>query len=479
MDKSNRSPNILFLFSDQFNARCLSCADHPDVKTPNLDRLAEEGFRFENAYAQSPICTPSRISYLSGLYPSTHGYHGLYGREPEQSLTSMFRYFKEMGYRTGALGKLHTPRYWIERDCQFVYDEFIEYPKYLEGAGLYDENDNRRFTGWRDGEASTIPFEHSCEVALAKQAVRFICNQGEPADRGDPNAPWFAWVSFARPHSPITPSEPYASMYYALESITLPPSADPDVIAKQPDRIREVPRTKKPPQLSEVEKILAAYLGLVSQVDYGVGLVLEELEKQGILDDTIIVFASDHGDYAGEHGLWSKIGGISSRAITRVPLILRLPGKQGGGEVIKGMVEAIDLFPSLCELAKLPIPDHVQGISFSPLLENPDQTIRDSALTENAYRKAIATPRWRYVANTGAQPDELYDQLNDPWEVNNLIDDPEYLDVSRRLLRQLLSRVATARRPVTLFDDGDWRHEYDRDGRTLVPMSYNATDTHL
>jgi arylsulfatase len=479
MERAGKKPNILFLFSDQFNARCLSCAGHPDVRTPNLDRLAGEGYRFENAYAQSPICTPSRISFLSGLYPSTHGYHGLYGREPAQSLTSMFRYFKEMGYRTGALGKLHTPRYWIERDSQFIYDEFIEYPKYLEGAGLYEQNDNRRFTGWRDGEASAIPLEHSCEVALAKQAMRFFHNQGEPADRGDPNAPWFAWVSFARPHSPITPSEPYASMYYSLESITLPPSADPEIIARQPHRIRQVPRTKKAPQPGEVEKMLAAYMGLVSQVDYGIGLILEELERQGILEDTIVVFSADHGDYAGEHGLWSKIGGISSRAITRIPLILCLPGNKTNGNVVEEIVESIDLFPTLCDLAEIPLPDHLQGSSFLPLLNNPEASIRESALTENAYSKAIATKQWRYVANAGGRPDELYDTLYDPWETNNLIDDPDYATVARDLLRLLLARTVQAQRPVTMFNNSKWRHLYDRDGRVPDPLPYDDSDTHI
>ncbi len=138
-----KKPNILFLFSDQHNARCMSCAGHPDVRTPNIDRLAAEGVRFENAYANNPICTPSRISYLSGLYPSTHGYYALYGPPPTSSMTNLFKYFRCNGYRTGALGKLHTPRYWIESDCQFVYDEFVEFPKYLEGAGLYELNDNR------------------------------------------------------------------------------------------------------------------------------------------------------------------------------------------------------------------------------------------------------------------------------------------------------------------------------------------------
>ena len=474
---STEKPNILFLFSDQFNAGCLSCADHPDVKTPNLDRLASEGIRFENAYAQSPICTPSRMSFLSGLYPSTHGYYGLYGKEPEQKMTNMFEYFSEHGYRTGALGKLHTPRYWIERHCQFVYDEFIEYPKYLESAGLYEQNDNRRFTGWKDGQTSEIPLETSCEVALAQQTIRFIHNQGEPADRGEDENPWFAWVSFSRPHSPLTPSEPFASMY-PPNTVTLPPSADPEVLASQPHRIREVPRTHQPPADGEIEVMLSAYLGLVSQVDYGIGLILDELEEQGMLDDTIIVFTSDHGDYAGEHGLWSKMGGISSRAITRIPMIITHP-ELTEQAVSDSIIESIDLFPTLCELSQIPIPDHIQGTSFRPILEDSTLSIRESALTENVYRKAIATQEWRYITNTGNQPDELYNIINDPWEMNNIIDHPNHQQIVYDLLRRLLKRIAEARRPVTMFDGGKWSHAYDRDGRTANYLPYESSDTHL
>lgn len=479
MNLTNRAPNILFLFCDQLNARCLSSAGHPDVSTPNLDRLAKKGVRFENAYTQSPVCTPSRVSFLSGLYPSTHGYYGLYGREPDQSMTSMFAYYKEQGYRTGALGKLHTPRYWIEKDCQFVYDEFVEHPKYLEGAGLYEANDNRPFNGNRNGEPSALPLEHSCEVVLAKQTVRFLRNQGEPADRGANDAPWFAWISFARPHSPLTPSEPFASMYLA-ETVTLPPSADESVIETQPNRIRIVPGTKQAPNPGDVEKMLAAYLGLVSQVDYGIGLILDELEASGELDNTIIVFSADHGDYAGEHGLWSKHGGISSRAITRIPMIVRLPaGNIEDGRVNHEIIEAIDVFPTICDLADMPMPDHLQGKSFASLIGENPQPVRESALTENAHRKALATKDWRYVANIEDQPDELYDQINDPWEISNLIDDPEYADVAHSMLRRLLSRVAQAQRPINTMDYGSWRHVYDCDGRVPEPHPHGRDEKHL
>jgi len=470
---STHRPNILFLFADQLNARCMSCAGHPDVQTPHLDRLASEGVRFANAYAQSPLCTPSRICYLSSLYPSTHGYYGLYGREPTQNMTSMFRYFKEQGYRTGALGKLHTPRYWVERDCQFVYDEFIEHPKYLEAVGLYDKNDNRQFVPGRDGKSSLLPLEHSCEVVLAKQARRFFRNEGEPNDRGDSNAPWMAWVSFARPHSPTTPSEPYASMY-PPESLTLPGNAIPAMREEQANRIRELPGHVPLPDEEGLRKRLGAYLGLVSQVDYGIGLVLKELEQRQELDNTIIVFANDHGDYAGEFGLWSKIGGISTRAITRVVMMVRFPEKVRAAQVRDEIVETVDLFPTLCELAGLEIPDHVQGKSFVPLLHEDPQPIRESALTENARRKALATKRWRFVANIDGQQDELYDQENDPWELDNCAGKPAYAEVLYKMQRDLLDRLARAQRPITMVSHS-WHHEYDRDGR-VKPDLLSRTD---
>jgi len=461
-------PNILILYSDQLNARCLSCAGHPDAKTPHLDALAASGVRFSNAFVQNSICTPSRMSFLCGLYPSTHGYYGLYGREPAESLTSLFRYFGRHGYRTGALGKLHTPRYWIERDCQFVYDEFIEFPKYLEGAGLYESNDNRRFTGWKDGEASALPLEHSCEAALAKQTVRFIENLGEPGDRGDSEAPWLAWVSFSRPHSPITPSEPYASMYDP-EELTLPPSANPEACTGQAKWSRAILGSDKaaPPE-PLLRRVLAAYLGVTSQTDWGVGRIMQHLEQTGRIENTIVVFATDHGDYAGEFGLWSKTGGIRSSAITRTPLIVSSPGRVERDVATDEMAESVDVFPTLCELAGVEVPNHLQGLSLAPLLGPRPQAVRDSALTENALRKALTTKRWRYLLNIEGEPDELYDREADPWEMHNLANSPDHADVLSGLRRTLLQRLAAARRPVTSFDAAAWRHDYDIDGRSTL-----------
>jgi len=452
-------PNILFLFCDELNANFMSCAGHPQVKTPNIDRLAKEGIRFTNAWANNPICTPSRMSFLSGLYPSTHGYYGLYGHAPMEPITSMFSYFEKLGYRTGALGKLHTPRYWIEQHCQFVYDEFIEHPKYLEAVGLYEQNDNRHNyngNGNRNGETSFLPLEHSCEVVLAKQAIRFMRNEGEPQDRGDKTAPWFAWVSFARPHEPVTPSEPFASMY-PPGTLELPPVSDREsrIVLKKRERISN----------DELRKMVSKYTGLVSQVDYGIGIVLKELENSGELDNTVIVFSSDHGDYAGEHGLYGKTGGISYRAISRIPMIFRLPACQYGQSAKNAIMESVDLFPTLCQLAGAGIPNTVQGISQYDVICGRVSKVRDSALTENPYRKALATDEWRYIANLAGEDDELYNIKEDPRELNNLIRDTSCADIAARLLRQLFDRVARARKPVATLNGGWHKQAYDLDGR--------------
>lgn len=435
----------------------MSCAGHPDVQTPHLDRLAHEGSRFTHAYANNPICTPSRMSFLSGMYPSTHGYYGLYGQEPQHSLTSMFKHYKEQGYRTGALGKLHTPRYWVEKDCQFVYDEFVEHPTYLEGAGLYDVNDNRPFTGNRDGQTSHLPLEHSCEVALAKQTLRFMNNEGEPKDRGRAEDPWFAWVSFSRPHQPYTPSEPFASMY-DHDRISLPPISESEKgdILSQRSQIQE----------TELRKMVSAYYGLVSQIDYAIGMILDALEQRGELKNTVIVYTSDHGDYAGEHGLMEKKGGISYQAITRIPFIVRYPGQQAKGTVYNELIESVDVFPTLCELSGMDSPHTLQGISLLPILNGQEQDLRKDAYTENPYRKALATKQWRYVANLhGQQDDELYDLQEDPWELHNKIHDSKYEPIRQQMLRKLLDRSVRASKPSTTIN-GNWHdHVYDEDGR--------------
>jgi arylsulfatase A-like enzyme len=259
---------------------------------------------------------------------------------------------------------------------------------------------------------------------------------------------------------------------YTPQDLTLPPSADPEQWTNKAEWSRMPPHRTEAPDEDDLQNILSKYFGLVSQTDWGIGQILDELEARDELENTLVVFTTDHGDYAGEFGLWSKIGGIRSRAITRIPIFISYPRHVNAGTVCSEMAESIDVFPTLCELAGLPIPDHVQGTSLLPLLGDDPQPVREDALTENAFRKALATKRWRYMANLENQKDELYDLDNDPWELHNLIDDPTCADIASRLQRRLLQRVIEARKPITHFDGMGWHHGYDRDGRSDLKHVY-------
>jgi len=459
--QESRRPNVLFIMSDQHNARRLSCAGDEEAATPNLDRLAEEGVRFENAYCNNPICTPSRMSYLSSLYPSTHGYYGLGGPEPRHPITNLFSWFRAHGYRTGALGKLHTPRYWIERSCHVVYHEEIEHPRRLASIGLGDANDNSGDA--RIAGPSKLPYEHSFEATLAQEAIRFL---GPASGDKKPRAPkpWLAWVSFHRPHQPYTPSEPFASRI-TPDSVKLPPVSSDETpkIVERREKLGE----------ETLRRELSSYLNLIGQVDHAIGTVIEALEERGLLDDTIIVYACDHGEFAGEHGLMEKRDGISYRAITRVPLIARYPRGIVRGKVSEALVESVDLFPTLCSLAGLPTPSTTQGHDLSGLLgregADPVDALRSHALTENCYRKALTDGRYRLVANLEDERDELYDLQEDPWELKNVIDDEAYSRVAAEMQRQLLRHLVRARRPITGFS-GSWSEDFggDEDGRLDV-----------
>ena len=455
-------PNILFLFSDQHNARRLSSAGCDQASTPNLDRLAREGVRFENAYCNNPICTPSRMSFLSSLYPSTHGYYGLGGPEPRHRITNLFSWFRDRGYRTGALGKLHTPRGWVERSCDTVYDQDVEHPRAMERLGLGDVNDNRgdgRISG-----PSKLPYEHSLEATLAQAAIRFFDASGEGGQDANASRPWLAWASFHRPHQPYTPSEPFASRV-TPDSVKLPPVSN--------DETPKIVERRRALGDETLRRELSSYLGLVAQVDHAVGALLEALEERELLDDTVVIYASDHGDFAGEHGLMEKRDGISYRAVTRVPMIVRYPGSVVGGKVSEALVESVDVFPTLCALAGLPVPAMTQGCDLSGLLRreeaDPVDAVRSHVLTENCYRKALTDGRYRYVANLEDERDELYDLAEDPWELRNVIDDDARSSVAAGMQRQLVRHLVRARRPVTGFS-GSWRGDFraDEDGRLDV-----------
>lgn len=465
-------PNIVFLFSDQHNAKVLGHEGHPDVKTPHLDRLAAEGVRFRNAIAQNPICTPSRVSFLSGQYCHNHGYYGLSGTNPG-GLPCILEHFRSNGYRTSAVGKIHGPEYWVED----AVDNFHEtagcsaggrskkYEAFLESCGklALEEHGGLPEFGKRgvqsmEGRASSLSFDESQEGWIAAETIDFM--EGAHCE----SRPFFAFASFPRPHQCTAPSEPFWSMYDEAR-LTLPPNADYDLAAagKSPHLRRAAAHWRKAdwalikPKTFEAarRRKLHGYLAAITQVDHAVGRILAWLEAKGLAENTLVVYSCDHGDYACEHSNMEKAPGICSDAITRIPMLWRWKGHLKAGHAPCELVESVDVVNTLCDLAGLEPLETADGISLRPLLEGGKGEVHGVAVTEFAWSKSVRKGKHRFVwypkamfpAEYPTGFGELYDLEEDPYEMKNLYFDAASKSTVDELTRDLLDWLVTTTRP--------------------------------
>lgn len=499
---SNR-PNVLFILSDQHNAKCMGVEGHDLVRTPHLDRLASEGVRFTNAITQSPICTPARVSILSGQYPHNHGH---YGTPPDSGLApcalpTLPGHLRANGYRTAVVGKVHCPYNWIEPECDDYLGacadteyppgtEMSHYDRYLEARGLLPLRDDDRLPeqhpvrSWRskDGRPSNLEYRDSVEGWCVNETRRLIDEYGDQ--------PWFIQVGLPRPHQIYTPAKQFWEMY--PEDVPMPPSADADLTLKPP----HVRRTRK----EHVESIsvtecffgpkgdyeafrrrkLRGYYGMITQTDHAVGELLGFLRQKDLDDDTIVVYTSDHGEYACEFGLLEKAPGISGDAVTRVPHIWRWPGHVEAGCVSDGIVEScVDLSATIIGLLGAPEFATGDGRDISPLLRGEDVEIHRVGVTEFAWSKSIRKGSWRYVhyvpqmftdERSDSPVGELYDLASDPWEMNNRFYDPACRDKVAEMRAELLNWLITTTRVVTttpavMSADIENTHRRDGDGR--------------
>lgn len=489
-----KQPNVLFIISDQHNAKVLGHKDHPDVQTPNLDRMAAEGVRFDNAISQNPICTPSRVSYLSGQYCHNHGYYGLSGPNPE-NLPGILGHFRNAGYRTSAIGKIHCPEYWVEDQCDTFHEtckcsiggRSSQYKKFLEERGKLELEDHIKMSEFgeagrqsMEGRPSPLGFEESQEGWIADQTIRFMEQCMEDGE------PFFAHASLPRPHQCTSPSAPFWEMYEDME-LTLPPNADYEMTDKAPhfkaqaEWWREADWTLMEPhgfQAGRMRK-LRGYLGAVSQVDHAVGLMLEWLRENGLAENTIVVYGADHGDYATEHGIMEKAPGICSDAITRIPYIWHWPGHFAEGHAAEEIVETVDMAPTLASLAGLRHLESFDGQELTNLLQGQHEDVHKVGVTEFAWSKSIRKGRYRMVSYPPEMfedeyPDgfgELYDLEEDPWEMTNLYFDDEYQDVVHELQKDLNEWLVTTSRPTTVLSAPNWNspHSTTRYGHTVGP----------
>jgi arylsulfatase len=467
-----RRPNVLWICTDQQRFDTLGCYGNRWVRTPHIDRLAGRGTRFEYAFCQNPLCTPSRASFLTGRYPRTSR-----ARQNGQSIPAdavlVTRLLADAGYLCGLAGKLHlsacapsvSPT--TERRIDDGYAEFhwSHHPDRDWSAGDYNEWLRER--GWDHGR---VPFRESPYVQTSMPAENHQttwCNQKAidfiEARKGS-GRPWLFSVNCFDPHHPFDPPEEFLRRYLdRLDEIPLP-NYVPGELEQKPLAQRTYHRGAYGGQpglypfvgmaTDDHRLIRAAYWAMCDLIDVQVGRLLEALERNGIAEETLVIFMSDHGELLGDHGIYLK-GPFFYEPAVRVPLIVSCPGRVVAGRSARALVELVDLAPTLLEAAGLPPHPGMQGRSLWPMLTGrADDRHRDDVYCEHygtthhqpgqepAYATMVRTGRHKLVAWHGKRTGELYDLDKDATEARNLWDEPDAAWLKLELLQRMCDRMA-------------------------------------
>jgi len=452
--QQNKKPNILFIISDDLTATAVSSYENKACNTPNIDKLASEGIRYTRAYTQYPVCGPSRASLMSGYYPSatrTYGY--VSGREnigPERKTWSQL--FKENGYYTARVSKIFHMGVPIdiENGSNGTDDE-----------ASWTERFNSQGPEWKaEGEAElvqgnptgTLPRKGGNVMTIVKaEGDDLVHSDGKTAQKAielikkHKNEPFFLAVGFVRPHVPFVAPKNYFEPY-PYQKILMPKKVEGDWNDIPKRGINYVTSINGQMSSDQEKKAVAAYYASVSYMDAQVGKVLNALKEEGLEDNTIIIFTSDHGFHLGEHSFWMKVS-LHEESV-RVPMIIKVPGKKPA--VCNSFVELLDLYPTIAELAGIETSKHLQGKSLAKTIENPNHEVRKIAFSVSQGGKTflLRTEKWAYIqydedAKSGI---ELFDMDNDPKQFTNLADKPAYdqtVSFFQKELRKKLIKVRT------------------------------------
>lgn len=481
-NSSQKLPNILVLFSDQHNKHVMGFENHPDVKTPNLDKLADESFVFDRAYCTVGICAPARSSLMTGIYPRTLGLLSNSERtDVMQEVVSLPSYLKKNGYKTYAFGKRHTvlavdegwdvhkshmcsespeDNYvkWIGEQGygkEFAKDWSAEFGR---GAKCSEEFDAKIPTADLGTRISALPDGYTMEAYTTLHTIDMI------QKHAGSDKPFFCWATFYRPHQPYTPLKKYMDMYDVSSWGT--GTAKGDKIMK-PESFYE-PSENLPPLLQsqrnggnkvwnmdkafEDEQLwrnyIGAYYALVTEIDFYIGEIIDALEKSGMKDETIIIYTSDHGDFVGNHGMVEKaaMGQNVYEDILNIPLIIRYPG-QSKSEKKYELVSQVDIMPTILEMIGLKADDFnhpIQGKSLHKLMQDNVAFNRGYIVSESWSQAAIISENYKLGMMLDPTDfrrkfdyrdfgDMFFDRSVDPLEIHNGIDDANYKDQIRLL----------------------------------------------
>ncbi|OGS22289.1 MAG: hypothetical protein A2252_06930 [Elusimicrobia bacterium RIFOXYA2_FULL_39_19] len=469
-----KKPNILFIITDQWRYDGLGVNGNKTCKTPNLDKLAQEGINFTHAFTTTSLCTPARASLFTGRYPHNHGLlNNTHERDavslelPKTEVT-LAQIIKKEGYKTSYVGKWHVGRDLMPDKWGFDIhcgseDDFTPYENYrknfiktnetklsaediVSGTKTDPKVKSALKCKWMlDKDESTVcgtdpvPVEGTATHFRTNLALEQLDKLNKITD------PFCLFVSYFGPHYPSIIPEPFASMY------------DPEQIPEVPNfkddfKNKSYVHHKKLQQWGvekftwkDWQKYIAFYWGYISFLDYEIGRILDRLKENGMDKETIVIFTTDHGDFAGSHRQFNK-GPLMYDETYRIPLIIKWPEKTKAGSVSDSFVRILDLMPTILESAGAEIPGNIDGRSIVPILEGkvpqdwPQEVFCEQHGDELGLysQRMIRTREYKYVYNV-EDKDEMYDLVEDPYELNNCADDPQYKDTRINLEKKLLS----------------------------------------
>lgn len=436
-----RRPNVLLIYTDQQRWDTLSWAGQDAVATPNLDALAAMGARMDACFVQNPVCAPSRASFLSGQYCSSLRI-GTNGVQFPQEIPTLPSILHAYGYTTANIGKLHFQPHarrdhrdpaltygfdlMIQSDEPGCYDD--AYTKWVECVAPEQLGDVRTRIppaavvwgkkGYSDQPRNTHePYVFAADADLTHTA--FVTSQVcDFLRRQDKNTPYFAIAGYYAPHPPLNPPQEYLDRV-DRSKVRLPVRGENEPISAA---LRDMTDEKW-------RDVACAYLAMVAQVDDGVGEILRVLKQRGDLDDTVIVFTSDHGEFLGDHGRIQK-GMPGHDCITHVPCIISYPKRIPGGRVCTVLIEALDIAPTILDYCGVQTPTFMQGQSLCALAEGKTDTHRADVLTEyfgehGERQTTLRTKRYKYYCPEQGK-ELLFDLREDPNELTNVVEDEAY-----------------------------------------------------
>jgi arylsulfatase A-like enzyme len=422
--ESGLRPNILFIPVDDLRID-LGCYGNEQVITPNIDRLASEGTLFERAYCQVPVCGASRASFLTGLYPTADRFVTYYSKAEEDApgVVDLPGWFKENGYTTISNGKV----YHHASDNRTSWDE-VHKPKDFR-VYLLPENQGLEFKDQVSYEAADVEDTGYPGGQLAEKIM------GDLRRAKESGTPFFITAGFTKPHLPFNAPKKYWDMYDRAEleladNDYVPKGAPSEAIHNWGELRGYGDIPDEGPLPEGMNRILThGYYASTTYTDAMIGKVLDELDRLEMRDNTIIILFGDHGWQLGEHSLWCKHSLFQTSM--QAPMIISAPGMPAGLQT-KALVEFVDIYPTLCDLAGIPLPDHLQGKSVKPVMLDQEIAFKEAAFARYHGGEVVKTDRFAYAEwKSGGRM--LYDHQKDPDENINIVDNPEYRSVVEKL----------------------------------------------